>query len=29
VHGLDVADEAAVIAQIKARYEAPIQEMFE
>jgi multicomponent K+:H+ antiporter subunit E len=29
VHGLDVADEAAVVGQIKARYEAPIKEMFE
>jgi len=29
VHGLDVADEAGTIAQIKSRYEAPILEMFE
>jgi multicomponent K+:H+ antiporter subunit E len=29
VHGLDVGDEAGTIAQIKARYEAPILEMFE
>jgi multicomponent K+:H+ antiporter subunit E len=29
VHGLDVEDEAAVIAQIKSRYEAPIKEIFE
>jgi len=29
VHGLDVDDEAALIAQIKSRYEAPIKEMFE
>jgi multicomponent K+:H+ antiporter subunit E len=29
VHGLDVADEAGTVAQIKSRYEAPIKEMFE
>jgi multicomponent K+:H+ antiporter subunit E len=29
VHGLDVDDPAALIAQIKARYEAPIKELFE
>ena len=28
VHGLDVPDEAAVIADIKARYEAPLKEIF-
>lgn len=28
VHGLDVPDEAAEIAMIKARYEAPLQDMF-
>ncbi len=28
VHGLDVPDEARAIAQIKARYEAPLQEIF-
>lgn len=28
VHALDVADEAALIAEIKARYEAPLQEIF-
>jgi len=29
VHGLHVPDEAAVIASIKARYEAPVKELFE
>jgi len=29
VHGLDVDDEAAVIATIKARYEAPLKEIFQ
>jgi multicomponent K+:H+ antiporter subunit E len=29
VHGLDVQDEAALVARIKSRYEAPIKEMFE
>lgn len=28
VHGLDVPDEAAAVAQIKARYEAPLKEIF-
>lgn len=28
VHGLDVPDEAAAIAAIKARYEAPLKEIF-
>jgi len=28
VHGLDVDDEAALIADIKSRYEAPIKEIF-
>lgn len=28
VHGLDVPDEAALIAEIKARYEAPLKEIF-
>jgi len=28
VHGLDVDDEAALIAEIKSRYEAPIKEIF-
>lgn len=28
VHGLDIEDEAAVIASIKARYEAPLKEAF-
>lgn len=28
VHGLDVEDEAAMIATIKARYEAPLKEIF-
>jgi len=28
LHGLDVDDEAALIAEIKARYEAPIKEIF-
>ena len=28
VHGLDVADEAALIAEIKQRYEAPLKEVF-
>ncbi len=28
LHGLDVDDEAALIAEIKSRYEAPIKEMF-
>ncbi|MBB6226572.1 multicomponent K+:H+ antiporter subunit E [Polymorphobacter multimanifer] len=28
VHGLDVPDEAATVAEIKARYEAPLKEMF-
>jgi multicomponent K+:H+ antiporter subunit E len=28
VHGLDVPDTAATIAQIKARYEAPLKEIF-
>ncbi|MFP5340525.1 MAG: Na+/H+ antiporter subunit E [Gammaproteobacteria bacterium] len=29
VHGLHVPDEAAVIASIKVRYEAPLKELFE
>ena len=29
IHGLDVADEAALIAHIKQRYETPIREIFE
>jgi multicomponent K+:H+ antiporter subunit E len=29
IHALDVADEAALIAQIKQRYEAPLKEIFE
>jgi multicomponent K+:H+ antiporter subunit E len=29
VHGLDVDDPAELVAQIKARYEAPIRELFE
>lgn len=29
VHGLDVEDEAAVIATIKGRYEAPLKEIFQ
>jgi multicomponent K+:H+ antiporter subunit E len=29
VHGLDVGDEGAVVAQIKRRYEAPLKEIFE
>jgi len=29
VHGLDVDDPAALIAQVKSRYEAPIKELFE
>jgi len=29
VHGLDVADEAAAVARIKQRYEAPLREIFE
>jgi len=28
LHGLDVDDEAALIAEIKSRYEAPIKEIF-
>ncbi len=28
VHGLDVPDEAAAVAAIKARYEAPLKEIF-
>lgn len=28
VHGLDVADEAALVAEIKQRYEAPLLEVF-
>ena len=28
LHGLDVADEEALIAEIKSRYEAPIKEIF-
>ncbi|HBX55091.1 Na+/H+ antiporter subunit E [Pseudomonas sp. UBA2684] len=28
VHGLDVADEVALVADIKARYEAPLLEVF-
>lgn len=29
VHGLDIDDEAATIAEIKARYERPLKEIFE
>jgi multicomponent K+:H+ antiporter subunit E len=29
VHAFNVDDEAALVAQIKARYEAPLQEIFE
>jgi multicomponent K+:H+ antiporter subunit E len=29
VHGLDIDDEAAAIARIKARYESPLKEIFE
>ena len=29
VHGLDVADPQALVAEIKTRYEAPIRELFE
>jgi len=29
VHGLDVDDPQALVAQIKTRYEAPIRELFE
>jgi multicomponent K+:H+ antiporter subunit E len=29
VHVLDLTDEAALIAQIKQRYEQPLREMFE
>lgn len=29
IHGLDIDDEAATLAQIKARYERPLQEIFE
>lgn len=29
IHGLDIADERAAIARIKARYEAPLKEAFE
>ncbi|MCB2536230.1 Na+/H+ antiporter subunit E, partial [Listeria monocytogenes] len=28
VHGLDVPDKAALIAEIKQRYEAPLKEIF-
>jgi len=28
VHGLDVPDSAATIAEVKARYEAPLKEIF-
>ena len=28
VHALDVPDEAALIAEIKSRYEAPLKEVF-
>ncbi|MBN0538222.1 Na+/H+ antiporter subunit E, partial [Pseudomonas aeruginosa] len=28
VHGLDVPDKAALIADIKQRYEAPLKEIF-
>ncbi|TBU94684.1 Na+/H+ antiporter subunit E [Phytopseudomonas dryadis] len=29
LHGLDVADDEALIAQVKSRYEAPLMEIFE
>lgn len=29
IHGLDVADDRALVAEIKARYEAPLREIFE
>jgi multicomponent K+:H+ antiporter subunit E len=28
VHGLDIEDEAAMIATVKARYETPLKEIF-